>query len=175
MKPFPVIAVFLTVFTVGLALVTFSGCATLQTPTTSAAQTLINDAWTAANDLQTANNNELITPAAQTAALSLTHNSDDAAYATVVTTLFNQIVGAQVAAQAAKVSPVTATNAVLAPDNVAAVATSVANGTVPAPAPATSGAPTTSVVAPPGGYIVRTGLRPIYGWNDPFNVQLATR
>lgn len=107
-----------------------SGCATTQSSSTSSTQTAINDAWTAANALQTGNNGQLITPQLTSTVLSLTHNTGDAAYAAIVTSLINQIGGAVVAAQSAKVNPVSAVNAVLAPANVATTATAVVNGSV---------------------------------------------
>ena len=107
----------------------FTGCATTQTGTTSSTQTLINDGWTAANSLQTANNGQLLSPTAVNQVLTLTHNSGDAEYAALATALINQVAGAVVASQAAKVNPIPAVNAVLAPTNVANTATAVANGT----------------------------------------------
>lgn len=104
------------------------GCATAQTADTSATQTLINDAWTAANKLQTQNNNQILTPAGVDSVLTLTHNSGDIVYGQVATSLINQVAGAIIASQAAKVNSIPAVNAVLAPANVENTAVAVANG-----------------------------------------------
>lgn len=127
-------AVLITAITLAPWAFFLTGCATVQTASTSQTQTLINDAWSAANELQKSNNGQLITPAAQTAVLNLTHNSGDAAYASIAAALINQVAGAVIASQAAKVNAVPSVNAVLAPANVAATADSVASGSA-APTP----------------------------------------